>query len=326
MTFGEPLSQYCIISDPTQQAQYFIWTAHHAIWDAWSLPVVNSKLALAYTANPSSIPAELPKAQQVFQHFQNLDPEPANQYWLTHYAGANFGPIFTPPPRPWLAAQHLPPHHTTALPSKESALTAPALIAVAWALVLSRHASTSDVPLGIMRSGRTLPISNISEFIGPLVTIYPWRVQIDEDALVHEFIARLQRDMWASTEFEYIGLGALAELCPEAAGAMKDLVWLNINPVDEGAGADVGGGGATAAAEGNGEVFPRPYEVMFYPKWQPLRMEIELGSGGFETTTWYDESVGREVVEGLMADFERTYGQFVDGGSGLRLRDVGRGG
>lgn len=328
MAFGELLSQYCIISGSTQQPQYFIWTAHHATFDAWSLPIINSKLALAYTTTPASIPAEFPKAPQIFQHFQSLDPSPAKKYWLTHYAGANFNPIFPPPPRPWLASQHLPPHHITALPSKESALTAPALIAVALALVLSRHASVSDVPLGIMRSGRTLPIPDISRFIGPLVTIYPWRVQIDEDALAQELIAQFQRDLWASTEYEYIGLGRLGELCPDAAGGMKDLVWLNINPAHEEAGADVvgGGGRGVAAAGGNGEVLPRPYEVMFYPMWQPLRLEIELGNAGFVTTAWYDESVGREVVERLMADFERAYRMFVDGGSGLRLGDVGRGG
>lgn len=323
MTFGESLSQYCIILDPTQQTRYFIWTAHHAIFDAWSLKTVNSKLALAYTTTPPSIPAEFPKAQEVFQHFQTLDPEPAKQYWLSHHAGAKYEPLFPPPPRPWLASQHLPPLHTTSMPSKESALTASTLIAVAWALVLSRHGSTSDIPLGIMRSGRTLPISRISHYIGALVAIYPWRVQIDEDALVQEFIARFQRDVWASTEYEYIGLVALLKQCPEAAEAMKDLVWLNIHPAHEEAGADVRGG---VAAGATGEVLPSPYEVMFYPMSQPLRLEIELGSGGFVTTAWYDEGIEREVVEGLMEDFERAYGMFVDGKSGLRLGDVGRGG
>lgn len=322
MTFGQPLSQYCIISHPTQpQTQHFIWTAHHAIFDAWSLPILNSKLALAYTTTPSSIPAEFPKPQQVFQHFQSLDPEPANNYWLSHYSGANFQPVFPPPPRPWNASQHLAPHHTTVLPAKESALTAPALIAVAWALVLARYASVDDTSLAIMRSGRTLPISDISQFIGPLVTIYPWRVVIDKDALAQDFIARFQRDLWVSTEYEYIGLGRLGELCPEVVEGMKDLVWVNINPKIE----EEGGGGGGVVG-GKGEVLPRPYEFMFYPMWQPLRLEIELGNGGFVTTAWFDACVGREVVEGLMEGFERAYGMFVDGGSGVRLGDVGRGG
>ncbi len=321
MSFGDPLSQYCIISDPVQQTRYFIWTAHHAIWDAWSLPIIASKIALAYNTSSRSVPTEHPKAQQITQHFQTLDLEPATRYWLKHYAGANFRPLFPPQPRPWLASQHLPPHHTTALPSVESAFTAPTLIAVAWALVLSRHASTSDVPLGIMRSGRTLPIDNISNYIGTLVTLYPWRVHIDEDALVQDFLAQFQRDMWASTEYEYIGLLTLQELCPEAKKAMEGLVYLNIHPAHE-EGAD---GGSGFAAGGMREVFPRPYEVMFYPKWQPLRLEIELESGGFVTTAWFDESVERGVVEGLMAAFETAYGAFVNGGSGLTLGDVGRG-
>lgn len=212
MTFGETLSQYCLISNPTPQ--YFIWTAHHAIFDAWSLPILNSKLALAYTTNsPHAIPPESPKPQQIFQHLQSLDPEPANRYWRKHYASADFQPVFPPPTnRPWNASQHLPPHHTTLLPAKESALTTPALIAVAWALVLSRHASVQDIPLGIMRSGRTLPIADISNFIGPLVTIYPWRVRIDDEAVIKDFIAGFQKEMWVSTEFEYIGVGRLGEL------------------------------------------------------------------------------------------------------------------
>ena len=325
MTFGESLSQYCSIVSPTEQIEYFVWTAHHAIFDAWSLPIINSKLAFAYTSTASSIPAEFPKAQHIFQHLSSLDPEPAKQYWLSHYDGVNFKPLFPRPSRPWLASQHLPAHRTTVLPSKESAITAPTLIAVAWGLVLSRHTSVPDVPLGIMRSGRTLPIGGVSQYIGALATLYPWAVRIDEDVLVRDFVTRFQRDMWASTEYEYFGLVALQELCPQAAEAMKDLIYLNIHPEhDED---DVGiGGGRFSAAGGdtrNRELLPRPYEVMFYPKWQPLRLEIELRSSGFVTMIWYDESIERNVVEGLMTGFERAYGMLVDGASGLRLRDVG---
>lgn len=104
---------------------------------------------------------------------------------------------------------------------------------------------------------------------------------------------------------------------------MRDCVWLNINPKLEEEGVHGNGGGGVTGGNGNGEVFPSPYEVMFYPMWQPLRLEIELGSGGFVTTAWFDESVGREVVERLMEGFERVYGIFVDRGRDMRLGDVG---
>ena len=119
---------------------------------------------------------------------------------------------------------------------------------------------------------------------------------------------------------------ALQELCPEAAEAIEDLMYLNIYPThdDEDAGVEVGRGVAPAAAAGdrNRELLPRPYEVMFHPKWQPLRLGLELGNSGYVTMAWYDECIERKVVEGLLAAFERAYRMLVDGWSGLWLKDI----
>ena len=72
-------------------------------------------------------------------------------------------------------------------------------------------------------------------------------------------------------------------------------------------------------------LLPGAYEIVLYPRWQPLRLEIEFGTERlrFVTTTWYNKSVEREVAEGRMVAFERAYGMLVHEGSGLRLRDFG---
>lgn len=87
---------------------------------------------------------------------------------------------------------------------------------------------------------------------------------------------------------------ALQELCPEAAEAIEELIYLKIYSThdDEDAGVEVGLGVApaaaatTAAGDRSRELLPRPYEVMFHPKWQPLRLEIELRNSGYVKMAW----------------------------------------
>ena len=46
MFYGKALSRYAVVSGSKQsQHQYMVWTAHHAIYDGWSLPLILERVS-----------------------------------------------------------------------------------------------------------------------------------------------------------------------------------------------------------------------------------------------------------------------------------------
>ena len=303
VNFGDALSQYCLIQDPNDAHKAcFVWTAHHAIYDDWSLGLINAKIRCAYSDSKLSI-TEDPKPKQLVQHFQSLDRSAVYSYWRAHYAGVDFKLLFSlPTGRYWEADQaiplrlHLSP--TAATKQGTAEFTTPAIITVAWALALSVQFSTADVALGILRSGRTLAMSGIENYVGPLISLPAWHVHVDPTVPVEGFVRGFQRSLWESTAYEGIGLLETPTLSGEAAAASADLTWLNIHAKDVEA--------EEKERAGDNEL-PAPTEEMFYPMGQPLRLECAVDRSGVSAVGHYDRSVERGFAERLMEVFGRAF-------------------
>lgn len=316
--FGDTLSQYCLIQDPNDaQKTCFVWTAHHAIYDDWSLGLINAKIRRAYSDSKLSI-TEDPKPKQLVQHFQSVDRTAVYSYWRAHYAGVEFKPLFSlPAGRYWEADQAIPLRlhfsPTTTANKGTTEFTTPAIITVAWALALSVQFSTADVALGILRSGRTLPMPGIENYVGPLISLPAWHVRVEPTAHVADFVRGIQRSLWESTAYEGIGLLETPTLSAEAAAASADLIWLNIHAKDV---------EAEEKERAGGNELPAPEEEMFYPMAQPLRLECAVDRLGANAVGYHDRSVERGVVERLMEVFERAFVRLSSATAEQRIGDV----
>ena len=312
--FGSALSTYCLVKDSNNARKAdLIWTAHHVVYDGWSLGLINAKLRRAYADPEFAITEEL-KPKQLVQHFQTLDRTAIHEYWRAHYAGVDFKPIFPVPcDRHWDADQalplqiNLPPPNTV----KDTSFPISTIITAAWALALSRHSHQADIALAIIRSGRALPVAGSDNYIGLLVTTPPpCHMHIDETAYVHTLMATFQRDFWESTAYEAIGWHETTALSAEAAAACTDPVWLNIHMKDSEAG-------------GREEhELPAAVEEIFYHVSTPLRLECEVDERGVRAVAVYDRSIGSEVVRGIMDVFEKAFVGLREAGEGQRVRDI----
>ncbi|CAF9933277.1 MAG: hypothetical protein ALECFALPRED_005545 [Alectoria fallacina] len=308
--FGSALSQYCLIKDPNDvHKTCFVWTAHHVIYDDWSLGLLNAKLRSAYTDSNLALTEE-PKPKELVQYFQSLDHNAILEHWRAHYAGVTFKPLFSLPARRYWDADQEIPLRINLSPSTTTKKTP---FTVAWALALSEHFETADIALGILRSGRTFPVSGIENFIGPLVNAPPWHIHIDSTALVHDLVRDFQRDLWESTAYEAFGMLEAMTLSPESAAASTDLVWLNIHAKDIEA--------EEAEKRGENEL-PAPEEEMFYPMAQPLRLECAVDKTGLSATAHFDSSLRAELVRGLMQTFEQAFEALSSAGAERRILDV----
>ncbi|KAL2851017.1 hypothetical protein BJY01DRAFT_261231 [Aspergillus pseudoustus] len=111
IVYGQPLSRYAIID--SGQTRHFVWTAHHAVYDGWSVALILNQVATAYESQT------------------NLKPEQQEAYWRAQLDGSA-PPNF--PPQGALSAETLPFTQRTGSGSTHSSI-----IRAAWALLVARY-------------------------------------------------------------------------------------------------------------------------------------------------------------------------------------------
>ena len=217
MHLGGPLVRLAIVKRYIESGPYFlVFTAHHSLFDGWSLPLVLSQVEAAY--NGSTLTKQ-PFAL-FMRYLSNMDPSASENFWRAEFANLNAAVFPTLPSRDYKPAPdrslthwvHLPPQGATAF-------TISTVIQLAWAMVLARLTNSDDVVFGITVNGRRVPVVNIEHIIGPTIAYYPLRVRVSRNQTVAEALQVVQEHAAAIIPFEQMSLNTIAELGPEAATA-----------------------------------------------------------------------------------------------------------
>ncbi|KAM0668691.1 hypothetical protein ACQRIU_002253 [Beauveria bassiana] len=86
MELGNPLTRYALITDESASFKWLVWTAHHVLYDGWSLKLVADALSRAYEG--LSIDCG-PGMQTFLRYIKDQSNTTASEYWrqaLNHYA------------------------------------------------------------------------------------------------------------------------------------------------------------------------------------------------------------------------------------------------
>jgi amino acid adenylation domain-containing protein len=178
---------------------------HHIAADGWSMGVLLRDLSAFYAARVAGTTARLPELPLRFrdwaawQQRPNAPPPAAEEaYWRAQLDRARTV-LELPPDRPrppiqgWDGAKHpfdLPPALAAgvrALARREGA-TPFAVVAAAFALLLSRYAGEEDLLLGILLANRPRP--ELENLVGFFANTVPLRLRLDGDPTVAELVRR----------------------------------------------------------------------------------------------------------------------------------------
>ncbi|KAL3470125.1 hypothetical protein BJX99DRAFT_264507 [Aspergillus californicus] len=232
MALGEPLVRYGLVEDPTGKC-YFIWTAHHALYDGWTLGALSKRLGDIYQHRTTSSPS-VPYARFIryLQHGR-LSQESTTSYWREQLQGdamANW------PRRPTLDYQPMPEnHHQRSIPlgSGQTLVTTSTILRAAWALVMAQYAGHKDVVFAATVSGRNAPVAGITNIPAPTITTVPVRVGVDITAGVAEYLQAVQRQAVDMIPYEHTGLQAIKALVPDLASTLDAGSLMVIQLADE---------------------------------------------------------------------------------------------
>lgn len=212
--FGEP-SMRLAIDEPKR---VFYFSLHHSVYDGWSLPLILKQVNAAYFGQ-----ALEPRPFAPYIHYLlQTDTTAVEHFWREQMKGYK-ATVFPSASANYqgedsqeTSLRSIPLNKTTGLQGTTTLATA---IRLAWALTIANYTGSTDVMLGLVGSGRNIPLDEIEQVTGPTITSTPCRVLMDLSQTVEEHLVRIQTQAAAAIPFEHIGLQSLAKLGGECTAA-----------------------------------------------------------------------------------------------------------
>ncbi|KAM5373936.1 hypothetical protein ACJZ2D_006765 [Fusarium nematophilum] len=302
MSPGAPLSRFAIVHDEALDKRYFVWTAHHAIYDGWSTDLIVEHVKAAYHDLEVSRPAE-------FKHFVRYLAEPSvkeasENYWRAQLEGAT-GPQFPSLP----SRSYIPDPDTFAErfisvdQSARSDFTIATVIRAAWALLASQYSMSDDVVFGETFTGRTVPIPGAELIEGPILATIPVRIRLDRTASVHEFLGSIQEQSVVRAAHEHLGIQHIRRLSPDAQIACEVTMGLVVQPKEP----DVSDAEDDELPSFRGG--DAALEALHFNSY-PLMLACSLQQDGFRLIASFDSDLLSEAqVQRVLAQFECAVSQ-----------------
>ncbi|OQE20976.1 hypothetical protein PENFLA_c015G04071 [Penicillium flavigenum] len=220
LLFGQPLAQFEIISGPSHLPEQFdlMVTLHHAVYDAWSLPLLLQRAQIAYHDSESPALNSIPFQKLI--KYSMAQARGAENFWTAEFNDLNAEPF---PPLPSSsyrpnASERMQVHIQTG-PLVDEWISRSTAIRLAWAIVQSQYQSSDDLVFGVVSPGRSAPVRGIETMAAPTIATIPLRVLLDRDVTVSQALADLQERAMQRIPFEQVGLSHIASLGANAVRA-----------------------------------------------------------------------------------------------------------
>lgn len=289
---GGVLSRYTIVGEGTDTPR-FVWTAHHAVYDGWSLPTLLGKVHSCYDET-KKFDGELGCSYpQFIKYLVNIDPNKSNEFWRQRLEGItttkfppSLGASYKPSPTSQLS-------RTLRLSTSAGQdVTVPSIVRAAWALTIAVYSYTDDVVFGEILTGRDAPLPGISGMIGPALAAVPMRIRINRDLTVAEFLRDVQGQAAGVMPYQFTGLQNIMRLSHDAKVACD---FHNLLAIERDAD-ETSGGFLNLLSANSGR-------SNFYT--YPLNIACAIGDGRMAVNVHYDEKlIPTCQLDRLLSQFE----------------------
>ena len=291
---GGPLASYTIVEEIGENL-HFVWTAHHAIYDGWSLPLMLERVEACYNMEPANMKSGIAYPRFI-KYLTDANPSESDDFWKTRLADTT-AVAFPSLPSPGYQV------HATSTATRRASLvraagtnvTLASTVRAAWALVVATYSGNSEeVVFGETLTGRDAPVENIEAMIGPTLATVPTRVRINPATTVGRFLEDVQTLSAEAIPFQYAGLQHIKHLDEDTATAcgFQNLLAVHHDTKELLSGFwDLLSSGTVG--------------TNFYS--YPLTVSCQLGEGSVEVEAHYDANViSTWLVEKFLTQFDFT--------------------
>jgi amino acid adenylation domain-containing protein len=228
---GEPLVHAAVVRGESRKIPpRFTLSMHHAVYDAWSIPLLLEQATAALQGD-----SLVARPFSPFVAYLAESNAAAEAFWrsqFTDLVATCFPALPTPAytPNPTESITHTMTLHQGATDD----FTRSTKLRLAWALTLAQYTNASDMVFGLTVTGRGAPVAGIDQMTGPTIATIPLRVRLDPDATVAQSLRRVQDQSTAMLAYEQTGLQKIRRLNDEAAAACQFQNLLVIQPQRDG--------------------------------------------------------------------------------------------
>ncbi|PLB49027.1 acetyl-CoA synthetase-like protein [Aspergillus steynii IBT 23096] len=203
MGLGSPLVHFAIAKSPAETV--FTFTAHHSVYDGWTLTGLLSAVSSLY--HQGQVSRVFTPYSRFMRHLQRtIFTDAAKQYWQSYLAGAAEATEF--PVSSLRSDNRLPQKltHRIEAGSQPNAVTQATLLRAAWAMVISQETGNSRVGFSSTLAGRSAPVAGILDIMGPTIATVPVHIHLDKHQRVQGYLEAVQQQAVDMMPFEQTGL------------------------------------------------------------------------------------------------------------------------
>ncbi|KAI1818319.1 hypothetical protein GGS20DRAFT_284545 [Poronia punctata] len=302
---GEPLCRFELSQD-SQSKRFLTWTLHHALYDGWSMSLLQRQLD-DFFAGREATPT-IPYSHFI-RHARSLSLDAVRDFWTNRLAGSSPVHFPKPPSASYLARPDRTAQKTVTFQQQFAPnVGITNFVQAAWAITVSRHTESRDISLGTTVSGRKVDLPGIESVTGPTFATVPAIVRIHEDDTKSTFLQRLQSEALDQIPFEQAGLGVISKFTDETNEACQFQSLFVIQPVES----------DQDRAHTLLDVSAERADIDTYP----MNLECQLTSDGVVMKARFDSSVISDFhVSHLLSQFSHVMLQLCAPEDGL-VQDI----
>ncbi|KAF3484388.1 uncharacterized protein GIQ15_03712 [Arthroderma uncinatum] len=214
---GTPLSQLAVIYN--KSAPKIVWTIHHAMYDGWSIQLIEEQLYRAYQ-DQRVLPS--PSFSSFVQHLLLQDPNKAKEFWRSRLAGCASATIYPNlPSRPY-QVQPSQTYSRTIDTSVATGVNLQSSIHLAWASIVSQLTEANDIVFAATLAGRDASVPGIEQIVGPTIAPVPIRIQLrGPEQAVQDLIDEIERKTANLAPYQHIGTKNIALIDSDTCAACR---------------------------------------------------------------------------------------------------------
>ncbi|KAF2267152.1 acetyl-CoA synthetase-like protein [Lojkania enalia] len=217
---GGPLASYAIVGEGTV-SPFFVWTAHHAVYDGWSLPALLCKVEACYYQSAPEPLLSVPYSRFI-KYLSTIDGKESDDFWMSTFEDIT-APQYPQLPYPDYKVQASSQlmHYVSVTRKAGLEITMPSMIRAAWGLLLATYSGSDDVLWGETSSGREVPVPGIEEILGATIATSPMRLRLNREVTIQQYLQDVQRASSAALPFQFAGLQHIRKLNSDTAVACE---------------------------------------------------------------------------------------------------------
>ncbi len=193
-----------------------VLTAHHALFDGWSLPLLMEELLRLYgAAGDVSVLPDVRGFRDFLTWRSRQDHAEAALAWAAELDGVSEPTLLAPAAAPGKGAgQVAVPLDRPAELTRRAAdlgVTVNTLVQGAWSVLLGQLTGRRDVLFGATVSGRPSALTGVDSIVGLFINTVPVRVETSPDETFAELLTGLQRRQAALLDHHHHGLSEIQQ-------------------------------------------------------------------------------------------------------------------